>query len=280
MEQTTLKKCTKCGECKLATSEHFYKTKASDDGLAWQCKCCTRHENRVAYAAKAEDRRAYARSYREKNENAIKAARAERYAVRREELRAAYRAWRLRNIEAIRLRARVQSKTDTFKAKRRQKYAENADVMRERSRFYRSQPEIAARHAAGVRRYELENAQKVAQRRARRQKQRVNEDFSFAIKKRVSGLLRESIRRLGYTKRSRSHEILCCDWTTFASHIERQFLKGMTWDNRSEWHIDHIIPLSTAKTEEDVIRLNHYINLRPLWAKDNLEKSDKVLYLI
>ena len=50
----------------------------------------------------------------------------------------------------------------------------------------------------------------------------------------------------------------------------------MTWENRSEWEIDHIIPLASATTEEDVIRLNHYTNLRPLWTIDNQSKRDKM----
>ena len=50
----------------------------------------------------------------------------------------------------------------------------------------------------------------------------------------------------------------------------------MSWENMGKWHIDHIIPLSTAITEEDVIRLCHYTNLQPLWAEDNLKKSNKL----
>jgi hypothetical protein len=47
----------------------------------------------------------------------------------------------------------------------------------------------------------------------------------------------------------------------------------MSWENRRLWHIDHIIPLALAKNEDQLIKLNHYTNLRPLWAKDNLVKS-------
>ena len=50
----------------------------------------------------------------------------------------------------------------------------------------------------------------------------------------------------------------------------------MNWDNRSEWHIDHIVPLSSANTEEELIRLCHYTNLQPLWAEDNLKKGGKL----
>ena len=51
----------------------------------------------------------------------------------------------------------------------------------------------------------------------------------------------------------------------------------MTLENHGEWHIDHIIPLATANTYEEVIKLNHYTNLQPLWAKDNLSKGSKIL---
>ena len=50
----------------------------------------------------------------------------------------------------------------------------------------------------------------------------------------------------------------------------------MTWENTSKWHKDHIIPLSTAKTYEEVIALNHYTNFQPLWSEDNILKSDRL----
>ena len=42
-----------------------------------------------------------------------------------------------------------------------------------------------------------------------------------------------------------------------------------------KWHLDHIIPISWAKDEDEVIKLNHYKNLQPLWAEDNLLKNNK-----
>lgn len=51
----------------------------------------------------------------------------------------------------------------------------------------------------------------------------------------------------------------------------------MSWENHGEWHIDHIIPLSSAKNEEEIYKLNHYTNLQPLWKEENLSKGDKIL---
>lgn len=101
-------------------------------------------------------------------------------------------------------------------------------------------------------------------------------DPIFSLIDRCRARLNQAFRLNGYTKRSKTHEIIGCSWDFLMGYIDSQFQPGMTWENRSEWHIDHRIPLATAKTEEDVIRLNHYTNLQPLWAADNLRKSDKL----
>ena len=60
------------------------------------------------------------------------------------------------------------------------------------------------------------------------------------------------------------------------SHLESKFVSGMTWENYGEWHVDHLVPLSSAQNTEQLIALCHYGNLQPLWASDNLKKSDKM----
>ena len=62
-------------------------------------------------------------------------------------------------------------------------------------------------------------------------------------------------------------------------HLESQFTDGMSWDNMSEWHIDHIRPVSSfnfTTTEcEDFKKCWALENLQPLWAADNLAKNNK-----
>ena len=86
--------------------------------------------------------------------------------------------------------------------------------------------------------------------------------------------MQASIRNKGFTKKSRTYEILGCEYNFFKEYLEGKFTNGMSWENREEWHLAHIIPVSSANNEEEIILLNHYLNFQPLWAKDNLEKSD------
>ncbi len=51
----------------------------------------------------------------------------------------------------------------------------------------------------------------------------------------------------------------------------------MTLSNHGKWHLDHIIPISYAKSKEEVYILNHYTNFQPLWAIDNLSKGNKYI---
>lgn len=60
----------------------------------------------------------------------------------------------------------------------------------------------------------------------------------------------------------------------------------MTWENKGlyngelnfGWDIDHIIPISSAKSEEDIIRLNHFSNLQPLCSKINRDIKKNKTY--
>jgi len=83
-----------------------------------------------------------------------------------------------------------------------------------------------------------------------------------------------------WSKTSSNVEMLGCSYEKAFKHIENQFTDGMSWDNHSfyGWHIDHIIPLASAKTEEELKSLCHYTNLQPLWAEENLSKGAKVIY--
>lgn len=105
-------------------------------------------------------------------------------------------------------------------------------------------------------------------------KKRRTKDSLFRLSGDIRGLINQSIRNKGYTKKSRTHSILGISFKGFQEHIEKQFTEGMSWDNRSDWHLDHIIPVASANNEEEMHLLNHHLNFQPLWAEHNLYKSD------
>ena len=80
-----------------------------------------------------------------------------------------------------------------------------------------------------------------------------------------------------FVKKNKTQEILGCSFEFFLNFISSQFKDGMSLERLSEIHLDHIIPISSAKTEEEVIKLNHYTNFQPLWASDNFKKGDKII---
>lgn len=97
---------------------------------------------------------------------------------------------------------------------------------------------------------------------------------------RLSRLHRHALALAGAIKTSPTFERLGYSAADLAAHIERQFARGMGWHNMDRWQIDHIIPASRAKTEDDVVALNQLSNLRPMWAPENNRKKDRRLTLL
>ena len=88
--------------------------------------------------------------------------------------------------------------------------------------------------------------------------------------------LHSALRRKNLKKQTSLSTYLGCTVEELKIHLEKQFKPGMSWDNRKEWHIDHIVPLASAKDEETMNKLCHYTNLQPLWAEENLSKGARL----
>ena len=167
---------------------------------------------------------------------------------------------------------------DALRQKDAQYYLANKEAIKERTRAWgmnnRQQKAVVNRE------WNKANPEKARQHQRAYEKRKRESDPVHAMKERIGSAIRQSLIKGGYTKKNRIHDTLGCTFEQFANHIERQFAKGMTWDNRADWHIDHIIPISSAKTEADVLRLHHFTNLRPLWAHENAAKGDAMVVLL
>jgi 5-methylcytosine-specific restriction endonuclease McrA len=85
--------------------------------------------------------------------------------------------------------------------------------------------------------------------------------------------IRTICKNKGYHKTSEFNNIFGIDAKGLKQYMETLFVDGMTWDNYGEWEVDHIVPLETVNSFEDLSRLSHYKNLQPLWENDHKTKT-------
>lgn len=163
------------------------------------------------------------------------------------------------------------------KFKKWQKEYRSSDEYKEKRRSYRKQSHVKAKESA----YEKRDGvvQKRRTRKAKRHLERYHLDPLYKASVLCRNRIREVLKNKSWTKINKFKDYIGCSQEELKLHIENLFQSGMTWENQGKfgWHIDHIIPLSSANTPEELYKLCHYTNLQPLWAIDNLKKSDKIL---
>lgn len=124
------------------------------------------------------------------------------------------------------------------------------------------------------------NTDKIKEIRNRYKKKKYDNDPLFKIKENVRNLIYSSFSFKGKKKNTKTETILGCSFYDFKLYLESKFEPWMTWENKGNpkdgifeqnktWDIDHIIPISSAETIDDVIRLNHYTNYQPLCTFKN-----------
>ena len=150
----------------------------------------------------------------------------------------------------------------------------NKDEIVEHAKEYRL--ENAVRIAEYNKKYGLENRDKILENR----KERYHSDIQFKLALLLRNRLKLALKN-NYKKGSAIRD-LGCTISELKFYIEGQFQQGMNWENWSfeGWHIDHRIPLAffDLTDREQLLRAVHYTNLQPMWANDNLKKSDKMNY--
>jgi len=150
----------------------------------------------------------------------------------------------------------------------RKNYLKNKEKILERNRLWKENNKeliSAYNHTYGQSHKEEKNI---------REKKRRDEDPIYRMKLNLRRINRRSIKNF---KLRGNSKLLGCSYEEIREHLTKQFTIGMSWDNYGEWHIDHIIPLASATTEDEVLKLYHYSNLQPLWAIDNIRKGSKII---
>ena len=208
-----------------------------------QCKACIAAKGRKYRQSNREKIAAYNRKYRQNNKEEIAAKGRKYYQENKQRVAAKDRKYR-------------QNNKDKIAARKREYQKQNKD-------------KIAAYH----REYYQENKEK---RNDRIRKRRKN-DPVYAITKRLRCRMWEAVKAAGLDKKcDSSSELLGISYQGLKEWLEAQFTEGMTWENRSDWHVDHRVPCDAFDmTVPEQQRICFwYKNLQPMWATRNLQKSN------
>jgi len=198
-------------------------------------------------AQSKEEKAAYMKAYREANK--------EKYAAKK-------KAYREANKEKISDWQKAYREANKEKVKAQQKAWRGNNKEKERAYREANKEKISARGKAW---YQANKEKKAAYDKAYNS-ERKKTDPLFKLTGDIRTLIYNSFKNQGYSKNTKTANILGCSFEELQSHL------GEKTDND---HTDHIIPLTWAITEEEIYTLNHYSNLQLLPAAENIAKGNR-----
>jgi len=255
-----------CSKCKIEKNYYdFHKSSASKDGYKSMCKSCvlTREKERRETPEYRESYKKYLNSIPKD----IKSKRRKKYYEdNKNYILEKNKKYREENRDKIR---------DNNKLYRE----ENKDKIKESSKKYRDNLENKKRQKEWI----LNNPEKIKEYRKKYLKsEKVNEhrkNWYKSIKKRKPyvlawrTILNNTLKRFNKKKEEDTIKLLGYSALQLKEHIESLFLDGMSWENYGEWHIDHIVMVTSFDKDTPMNVVNSLENLRPLWAEDNCSRK-------
>lgn len=179
------------------------------------------------------------------------------------------------NVEIIKERSRKYAQDNIkYVAEYQKQYREsNKEYIKEQKKKY------AEDNRKDIKEYQKQYREANRENRREYERKRKQTDPLFKMKHNLRSRTYYAFKNKGYSKKTKTKEMLGVEWEVAKEHIENQFSDGMNWNNQGEWHIDHCIPLASAKTEKELKNLCHYTNLQPMWAEENIRKGAKLNWL-
>lgn len=260
MVKVATKICITCHACKPV---NLFRKKRN------QCKACEATKSSEYYHNNKEKQREYYHNNKEKRHI---------YEQTNKEKIAAYRRkYRQKNKDKIAARNRKYYQKNKKKLTARcSKYRQsNREILAAKQREY--QQNNKERCAAKDRKYRQNNREKIAARCRKYYQEKRRNDPEYILKSRLRTRMYNAVKRAGLDKKcDSSSELLGISYQGLKEWLEPQFTEGMTWENRSDWHVDHIVPCDAfdMTVEENQRICFWYKNLQPLWANDNIQKSN------
>lgn len=265
--------CSKCKTEKNIDEFYFRKNQNKYNTICKKC-CNERAMNR--YNRKKDEISKERKLYYQQNKQKLLNYSIKKYYDNKEEKKQKSREYYYKNKEKRKEYSKKYFKEnfDNLKNKKREYYNCNKQYVIERQlKYYQEHKEERLQYYKQYR-SKKENKEKINNYIKKRKE--TNNLYRYST--RIRRLIKISISKMGYTKKSKTYQILGCDFETAYNHLLKTYKDnyGVDYDFKEKVHIDHIIPISQAKNEIEVNKLNYYKNLQLLKEKDNLEKSDKL----
>ena len=262
-----MKLCKKCNTTKEFLE--FSKKKSNKDGLNNWCKECNKEYLKNYYLENKELYSDRSKEYYELNSNIIKEN---------------SKKWRESNIEYTKEyhKKYYSENKEELSEYKKDHYINNKDIYLERSKKWKEENkelylEFLKEWRVENREYSKDYLKKWFNDNPDKRKEyyenlRLNNPHIIAWR----SVLKNAIKRINTKKSDSTIQMLGYSSNDLKLHLESLFIDGMSWENWGEWHIDHKIPVSKFDKETPMSIVNNLNNLQPLWALDNLSKSNKI----
>lgn len=271
----------KCGRCLIEKSiyEFGWRNESKQIKL-YICKVCRRKEvleyrnnNRQEILQRQKQKRLILKELKPKQTNcsrcdSIIISRPPRYTLRK-------------ICDSCKIKKRIISQRIRINTLEHKKYqsewrSKNQHRLKAIMNKYRKSPQGIIKHKEDQKKFRMRHSKEIAIKR----RQKYDSNIQVKLQHDLRTIIRKAVKlqSKNHHKCSHTKNLMGCDINFFKLHIESQFLEGMSWSNHTTWHLDHIVPckyFDLTKPEHQYICFN-YRNIRPLWAKDNLAKRDKL----
>lgn len=161
----------------------------------------------------------------------------------------------------------------------KKKYQENREYEIQRSKEYqkKNREEVLRKKLIHAKKYFVKHHEKIKNYQRNYKFNRRKNDELFKLADGLRTRIYFFLKKRQISKKNTTFDLVGCTPQELKIFFEKKFTDGMCWENQGKWHIDHIIPLSSAKTEEELYKLCHFTNLQPLWATENIKKGSKII---
>lgn len=230
-----------CSKCKIEYSIENFHLRTPNGTFRSQCNFCLREYRNKKYKLNVEQEKLVSKLYREKNRDEILSKKKESYEINKDKILSKAKNYRQENPE----------KRKEIQRKYREKHRDI--ILLKSCEWRKNNPKYCS--------------------------DRKKIDPVFKLSANMRSRIRIFLKKNSNIKKlNKTFDIIGCSPEFLKKYLENKFTEGMSWENYGlfGWHIDHIIPLSSCKNNDEVYTLCHYTNLQPLWSVDNIKKGNRM----